>query len=173
MKTLTIRHGFVYEIRNIINNKRYVGSTVSPQERWKLHIKRLKNNKHHSFLLQRAFNKYGIDAFEFNILECVIDSSDNLKIEQRYLDLRPEYNCAFKAGAPRLGVKSTPEHCANMSKALKGRPGTNNGKRFTQEHKAKISAALTGYKRGAMSDEERQKRSMALIAYWAKLKSKQ
>jgi group I intron endonuclease len=170
MKTLTIRHGFIYEIRNTINNKRYVGSTVSLKERWKLHINNLRKGTHHSLLLQRAFDKYGLDAFEFNVLECVLDSRHNLQIEQKYLDTKPEYNRALKAGAPRLGAKSTPEHCARMSAALKGRAGVNNGKKFSDEHKEKISKALTGYRRGPMSDELKQKRSEALLAYWSRMR---
>lgn len=36
----------VYQIRNIINNQIYIGSSKNIQKRWKQHIKALCENKH-------------------------------------------------------------------------------------------------------------------------------
>ena len=63
-----------YKIRNIVNNKIYVGSAVDIKKRWRDHKWYLKENKHHNPHLQSSYNKYGKQNFEFSIeLECVTD----------------------------------------------------------------------------------------------------
>lgn len=61
--------GHIYIILNSVNNKFYVGSTKNWSERKTRHIRDLINNKHHSILLQRSFNKYGKDKFIFALIE--------------------------------------------------------------------------------------------------------
>lgn len=56
--------GYIYQIINKSNNKRYIGKTNDIERRLKRHYIDLKNNNHHSIELQRAFNKYGKDNFE-------------------------------------------------------------------------------------------------------------
>lgn len=87
----------VYQIRNVLNNKIYIGSTaIDFNKRFKQHIKLLKRNKHTSIALQRAFNKYGISNFKFEILEKA--SPKNVrKLEQLYLNKTPDYNCSYVA----------------------------------------------------------------------------
>ncbi len=50
-----------YKIVNKINNKIYYGSS----KHIKKHKSQLKNNKHHCLYLQRAYNKYGANNFEY------------------------------------------------------------------------------------------------------------
>lgn len=53
----------------------------------------MRNNKHHSPHLQAAWNKYGEKHFVFQILETCEPIKDTLMLlEQKYLDLKPEYN---------------------------------------------------------------------------------
>lgn len=91
----------IYSIQNILNNKRYIGSTNNFYNRFHEHKHELLNNKHRSSHLQRAFNKYGQNAFQFQILEVCEPIRDTLLcIEQKYLDLKPEYNVnKFATGA--------------------------------------------------------------------------
>ena len=72
---------YLYEIKNIINNKRYIGRTCNPDTRKKRHFRELEKNKHHCIFLQRAFNKYGKENFIFNI----IDTRNTLKEIQDYI----------------------------------------------------------------------------------------
>jgi group I intron endonuclease len=68
-KVIELESG-VYQIRNIINNKRYIGSSARGiYNRWKLHKSTLNRKIHHSILLQRAWDKYGKENFIFEILE--------------------------------------------------------------------------------------------------------
>ncbi len=67
----------IYAIKNLTNNKMYIGSTKSIKSRKYEHFYQLKLNKHHSQHLQNSYNKYGKDNFAFYILEeC---SSENRK----------------------------------------------------------------------------------------------
>lgn len=62
----------IYAIKNTVNGKIYVGSTAkSFKTRFNQHISKLRNNKHHCAHLQYAFNKYGEEVFDFEILEVV------------------------------------------------------------------------------------------------------
>ena len=59
----------IYLIKNMINGKGYVGSTVNLTNRKYQHFSQLKNNKHHSPHLQSSANKYGLKNFTYNIIE--------------------------------------------------------------------------------------------------------
>jgi len=98
----------IYQIVNRVNNKRYIGSTCRLLGRKKRHFSELRCNIHHSQALQRAYNKYGNDSFDFLILEyCEPDKL--LEREQWYIDnLLPEYNVCKVAGNC-AGVKHTQE----------------------------------------------------------------
>lgn len=59
----------IYMILNITNRKMYIGSSVDISNRWKTHQSDLMRNKHCNFHLQKAFDKYGKENFQFSILE--------------------------------------------------------------------------------------------------------
>ena len=64
--------GWIYCIRNKINDKKYIGQTALKRGckyRFLGHIELLKRNKHYNKNLQEDFNKYGMDNFEFFILD--------------------------------------------------------------------------------------------------------
>lgn len=82
----------IYIITNIINGKRYIGSSKSIRKRLWKHRSLLRHNKHENEHFQNAWNKYGEDKFVYSVLEeCDIDCL--LDREQYYIDtLKPEYN---------------------------------------------------------------------------------
>lgn len=141
-----MRAAGVYQIRNTANGKIYVGSAVDMRRRWYEHASRLRSGKHHSIALQRAWYKYGGDAFVFSPL-LICSKSDILFYEQRALDaLRPEYNMSPTAGNS-AGVKHSAETRARMSAA-------NSGKKLSEVHKARIAES----NRGGTRTEETKKR---------------
>lgn len=61
--------GHIYKITNSINQKPYVGKTVSSiQERWRDHVYEA-FTKHSSYLIHQAMRKYGIENFKIEELE--------------------------------------------------------------------------------------------------------
>ena len=80
------RLAYIYKIENTINKKFYIGSSVNYKRRWEQHIYELNKNKHDNIHLQRAWNKYGKDNFEFSIIEECENSNQYIE-EQYYLDM--------------------------------------------------------------------------------------
>lgn len=86
----------IYEIKNKLTGKSYIGSSKQIQKRWEQHLQALEKGSHHSVLLQRAWTKYGKDCFEFTIKEeCTKEQL--LEREQHYLNFKPQYNIGFQA----------------------------------------------------------------------------
>lgn len=70
----------IYCIKNIQNDKMYIGSTVNLYKRTCWHISALRRNVHHNYYLQNSYNKYGVDNFELIILkECSKEDLRNLE----------------------------------------------------------------------------------------------
>jgi len=65
----------IYQIRNKINNKIYIGSTNNINKRWNNHKSKLNNKIHENSYLQAAWDKYGEENFEFSIIEQVNDQN--------------------------------------------------------------------------------------------------
>lgn len=89
----------IYSIRNIINGKSYIGRSVNANLREYSHMGNLKRGKHTNVELQRDYNKYGKDSFEFSILETL----DNMK-HSRYI----EYDYIMKCSSNGVYNKSDP-----------------------------------------------------------------
>lgn len=112
----------VYVIKNKLNNKIYVGSSFCVRRRLKDHLNKLLQNKHNNKHLQSAFNKYGQTSFQFAILEYCEPIKDTiLAIEQKYLDLNPEYNNA-KCAKNNAGWHHTKESIEKIVKNRVGKP---------------------------------------------------
>jgi len=104
----------IYCIYNTKTRKRYIGSAKNLRQRVQYHKQCLEKQKHHSILLQRAWNKYGPDAFKVKVLELVPVLKNLIKREQFYLDKflsydsKKGYNIEIKAGSS-LGLKRSQE----------------------------------------------------------------
>ena len=59
----------IYKIENKVNGKIYVGQSIDINARWKNHITLLNKGNHHNDYLQKSWNKYGENNFEFSIIE--------------------------------------------------------------------------------------------------------
>jgi group I intron endonuclease len=74
----------VYKIKNLIDGKVYVGSSVNIENREYKHFWMLNRGTHDNQHLQNAFNKFGKESFKFDIIEeC---ASDNL-IDKQLMSL--------------------------------------------------------------------------------------
>ena len=166
----------IYEIRNMVNQKIYIGSAVNFNNRKRTHLYQLRNNIHGNTHLQYSFNKYGEAAFTFNFL-FYCDYDNLLLYEQRTIDaLSPEYNQRIVAYSNR-GIKYSDEvkkkwgdirrgkplgpfsdeHKKNISKSKIGKV-YNLGHFVSNETKRKISESHTGK---CLSDEHKKKLSIA------------
>lgn len=185
----------IYAIVNQVTRDMYVGSAVAVSRRWNAHRNLLSKQRHYNLKLQRAYNKYGDKAFDWEIIQFVDDKTKLIDCEQFWIDFfTPKYNGRPVANSP-LGTKAsletrakmsasakkrgfTQEHKQNISKAKKGictiseeqkkrLSVLNTGKVYSAEIRVKVSAASTGRYH---TDEAKQKISAATKARWAKKK---
>lgn len=91
----------IYVIKHTESGKVYIGSSRNIAIRWSAHRSSLRSGTHHSFLLQRSWDKYGEKAFTFEILE--LASVDQIRQrEQFYLD-------KFECYLPKFGFNRCPK----------------------------------------------------------------
>lgn len=81
----------IYKITNLINGKFYIGSSNDIHRRWKEHINELNRNVHCNKYLQKSYNKYGIENFEFTIIE-VCSEDEQIIREQYWIDITNCYD---------------------------------------------------------------------------------
>jgi group I intron endonuclease len=116
----------IYQIRNIINNKVYIGSSVNINKRFREHEIGLEKGIHYNKHLQRSWNEYKKDNFLFEILEKVKDKNLLLEREQYWMNIKDSsniengYNLSPTAGNT-LGYKHTEETKKKIGKIHKGK----------------------------------------------------
>ena len=93
----------IYSIKNILNNKTYVGSSINLKKRKREHFYQLRKGTHSNKHLQNAFSKYGETNFEFAVLERIEGKITNRETEWiKKLDSANRehgYNIAKKGGS--------------------------------------------------------------------------
>jgi group I intron endonuclease len=162
---------YLYIIRNVLNNKVYVGQTTNLKRRWQAH-RSYSKQKIPTQYIHRAMNKYGIDNFiQEHVASCrtqedadvietfLINQYDSRNKENGY-NLAPGGNVAWPSGLPshmypRYGKHHTEEHKQYMSNLFKGRVLA---PPVTEETRQKMSESRMGHE---TSKETRQKISIA------------
>jgi len=152
----------VYVITNKINGKQYIGQTVQPLEnRWSMH----KSGSSGCLGLKAAFAKYGVENFIIEQL-CEVNSLEELNKKERefikYMKtLAPNgYNLTSGGEQVRFSDESRKKMSESgkkrrpisdstrkkLSECRKGPKNHNFGKKFSEEHRRKLSIAHLGNK---------------------------
>lgn len=159
----------IYYIKNLVNNKVYIGQSICIQKRWLYHNNRLGHNTHHNIHLQGAWNMYKKENFEFKIIvECLAEDLNYLESywAKFYDSFNPDkgYNQTIileggkyklteegrkKIGDAHRGKKMSKKTRKRMSKSAKG-------KVVTIETRLKMGIAKSGV---IFSKETREKMS--------------
>lgn len=158
----------VYQIRNIITNDIYIGSASRIgkcksesgfHKRFEKHRNSLKLNIHHSIILQRAYNKYGVSNFKYEILaNCPPEYC--IKLEQWFLNiLKPKYNIR-KIADSNLGSIFSDKTKLKMSNSQKGKINTEESK-----ERMKIAARIR------LNDASKMGNNKRIKLNWDKVKN--
>lgn len=122
----------VYMWVNLINNKRYVGSSADLQRRFSAYYSVAFLTKYNTIYIHRALLKYGYSSFSLHIEFC--PESELLAREKYYIDLyRPEYNF-LENSYNKINLKITP---------MSGRTGIKNTKVNTRGFSSLSSFSAT------------------------------
>lgn len=147
-------YGFIYEIKNLINNKKYIGLTTQKLSKrcpWTEHsLIQTHENPH----LTNSLKKYGIENFERNVIDSAKDIEELDKKEEFYiqkyntLDQNYGYNMKHGGNSGRH-TKETKNKISQTRKEkgiAKGNQNPMYEKHHSEETKNKISQ--TKKKRG-------------------------
>ncbi len=131
-------YGHIYEIVNLLDNKRYIGQSIlEPEDCWTCRLSMLENGKHYNEHLQRAWNKYGEENFEFRVIQEEftpqrLNEAEIWKIFwYRNLDLAYNMRYGGKAGGRPTEDTIQKIREARAKQIIVGKP-------LTEDHKAKI-----------------------------------
>ena len=139
--------GLIYKATNTKTGKVYVGQTTLPlKKRINGHLSDARTGKT-TMYFHRALNRYGSDAFIWEILEDSIAKELLGEKEKYYIakenSFEKGYNLSL-GGDSNAGWKASPETITNMKKAQKGRTFSENTKQLmskaqkgTKSHKFK------------------------------------
>lgn len=171
-----MRASGIYEIKNTITGKSYIGSGLDCGRRWWMHRSMLNLGKHHSRKLQGSWNKHGEAAFEFLVVELVEQPKDLLSREQFWIDERDSFVNGYNSrpdARSNLGVKHRPESIEKVRAAktgLKMLPhvkalllAANKGRPLSEEHRRLVGLAGVGR---VKSDATREKLREATARSW-------
>ncbi len=153
----------IYKITCKLNNKIYVGQTHKPVNlRFNNHKYELRKGNHFNDHLQRSWNKYGQDAFEFSVLEDNVEDIDAREIYWiRFFDsTNPNKGFNRHAGGSKNRLV-TEETRAKISRSLMGNTRCI-GRVPSQETKEKQRKARLGKKLKPRSEDTKRKISEAL-----------
>lgn len=147
----------IYQIENVQNQRRYIGSSDNVQRRWRVHLSHLRKGKHHSPRLQQDYAVMGEAVFTFRLVETVSDPRNLKAREQWWIDstdcCTDGYNTCPIAASPMAGRKHSPE----TIKKFKSRVARK-GWHWTPEQRAMLSKAHKGKK---LKRSTRHKMSLA------------
>ena len=141
----------IYCIENTINGTAYVGQSNDIKKRWCQHRSNLRAGRHENEHLQRAWDKYGEEAFSFSVIE-EVEEDELDAAEMMYIELfdtfRNGYNMTLGGESTRgftpwnKGKHRSERVKRILSESAKKRTGSKNpfyGKEHSQKTKAKIS----------------------------------
>ena len=143
----------VYQIYNTVNGKRYIGSSIHIEQRFKEHLRNLRANKHVNAHLQSAWNKYGEHSFILEEIE-LCEPDQCLKVEQEYIDY-------YHAADRKFGYNIDPyaDHTGNtLSEETRKKISEKaKGRKWSKEQRENWSKIMTGRKKPKQSQTMKQK----------------
>lgn len=149
-------NGTIYKFENKINGKIYIGQSRCVDRRYKEHVE----TKNPIYELDRAIKKYGIEKFDYTILESF--NTTDLDEVNKWMDEREEYyikfyNCLNPNGYNLLSNRYHPEFSEltrkRISTSCLGNKNGFYGKKHSEETRKRMSESAK--KRGNNNSYEK------------------
>lgn len=133
----------IYSITNQITGDKYIGQTkVSFEDRWKHHLNDLKRNIHDNDYLQKAWNKYGEDAFEFKAIH-ICDELDILNdLEVYYIKKYDSFNNGYNLTSGGDGFEGKISEETRLKMIENAKISARNNSDYTENQIAKVKELL-------------------------------
>ena len=158
----------IYGIKNLINGKIYIGKTgMNFGDRWDSHRSLLNSGKHDNPHLQRAWDKYGQNNFEFIVIEdCNVDDLSDR--EKYYIKLYKDMGLAYNIHDGGDEGYNLGKHLSDETKRKIGEKNRINGlgRKASDETKLKMSESHMGMKYTPMSEEGKKNIQQAQQKYF-------
>lgn len=137
---------FIYKIECLVNKKVYIGQTKHLKKRWREHKNDLKNNRHRSTLLQRAWIKYGESEFIHEVIEvCSIYNVDEREVFWiNYFDSTNKYKGFNTEGGGNANKIVSDETKKKQSAVKSGKNNPMYQRTLSEETLIKKSIAMSG-----------------------------
>jgi len=154
---MSIKIGYIYKIKNLINEKEYIGCTINPiNKRFEEHVYRcLKTDSNTKFC--NSIRKYGVENFNIELIEeCNV--SNIYEKEKFYITEFKTYKNGLNStvgGEGCLGYVHSPEIRKKISE------NTKNG----NSHRGKTYEELYG----DSAEEQKEKRRLSVKEGWGAL----
>ena len=142
--------GCIYEFKNKINNKIYVGQTIDLKQRLRSHKYNLINHKKTNPFYS-ALGKYGWENFEISILE----ECEDYLLNEREISWINQKSSLYPLGYNLLIGGNQSKHSEYTKKKLSE---NRKGIKFSESHIENLRKSHLGYK---MPDEQRNKISLS------------
>ena len=129
----------IYRITNKLNGKSYIGKTsMNFGDRWDCHRAQLNGGYHDNPHLQNAWNKYGADNFEFEIIEVVNNHEMLNELEMKYISEYRSHDMSYNLHDGGDGGYNLGRH---LSEDTKRKIGEKNRKKASQSTRDKMSTS--------------------------------
>jgi group I intron endonuclease len=126
----------IYSIQNIVTGKHYVGCSTNCRRRWTYHKYQLKSGTHHSIKLQRSYDKHGLEAFVFTIIQEIDNPEDLHDVEADFIELYQSWSNGYNVLKP---VANFGESKARSVQNLKVGKHTEEKKPKDKKHRYQIN----------------------------------
>jgi group I intron endonuclease len=164
----------------LFDGRCYIGQSVDIEKRWRVHRRQLPKHQNHSTYFYHVWDKYGPDAFTFDVIEHIDITEMSDDAAKTYLTEREQYwmditfsclNGCPVAGGSVLGRKDTEETKELKRQAMIGRDhwwgdkisATKMGHEVSEETRKILSDQRMGVPTRPCSPETRAKISAAHI----------
>lgn len=132
--------GGIYCITCLINGRKYVGATRRFSERKYHHFHTLRKGTHRNDFLQRSFDKYGEENFEFQVLESVEHGKPLHELEVHWIKTLDTFNNGFNLTLGGEITKQSEYTKKKRSESLKGKNNPMYGRNGELNPKCKTTA---------------------------------